>query len=125
MQRVRDVHKSRVWPIGFTAGAPCHVTGSKVTLVPTLPRFPGGLFLGTGAARELCGRWQSSAEGQRLLTPIFECDGKAGNVRGGSSPVVKESRQRETVLVGLPLSRGLVSILWVEKWSRNPVPLLS
>lgn len=51
-----DVQKSRVWLISFTAGAPSHVTSSKVTLVSILPRFPGGPFLGTGAARELCGR---------------------------------------------------------------------
>lgn len=32
--RVWDVQKSRVWLVSVTAGAPCHVTSSTVTLVP-------------------------------------------------------------------------------------------
>lgn len=54
--RVWDVQKSRVWLISFTAGAPCRVTSSKVTLVSVVHRFLGGLYLGAAGARELCGR---------------------------------------------------------------------
>lgn len=59
---------------------------------------------------EQCGRWQGSADGQHLAL-LFDCGGKARKVFGGSSPVVRESQQRETILVGLSLSRGLASIL--------------
>lgn len=61
---------------------------------------------------------------QQLLTLLCDCGPEAGKVSGSSS-VVRESQQRETILVGLSLSHALVSILCVEEWKRNPVPLLS
>lgn len=98
----------------------CHRQQSHACLSPA--SLPWRAIPGHWSSPELCGRWQSSGDGQQLLTLLLEYAGRAGKGCAGSGPVLRDSQQRETVLVGLSLSCGLVSILWVEKWKRNPVP---